>query len=121
MRKVDVGDYVYGFDSYGNLHEGKVRLTEICEGVTFVRFGHYSVLREDTVFLSKEECMANHIKNFEEQVKKYMQGINSVEDLVRFGYNNSVSLAEEYTDWEAREAYKRKTEELLGVDVTVYQ
>lgn len=50
-----------------------------------------------------------------------MQGINSVEDLVRFGYNNSVSLAEEYTDWEAREAYKRKTEELLGVDVTVYQ
>lgn len=117
MSKVKVGDYVYGYDRYDNLHEGRIRRTETCNGKTYVYFGAYWVLEESMIFLSKEECILNHNEELEEIVKKYMSTINSIKDLVVFGYNYTVSNAEEYTNYPARVAYSRKARELLGVEL----
>lgn len=117
MSKVKVGDYVYGYDQYDNLHEGRIRRTETCNSKTYVYFGAYWVLEESLVFLSKEECILSHNKELEEIVKKYMSTINSIKDLVVFGYNYTVSNAEEYTNYPARVAYSRKARELLGVEL----
>lgn len=49
---------------------------------------------------------------------KYRAEIHSVEELVRFMYENTIaSGACEYTDWEARTVAREKAKELLGIEL----
>ena len=115
-----IKDYVYGYDSYGNLQEGKIKQFLESNGVEYVKFGTGVTLPKSRVFLSKEDCIKCYNKNFNDKVVNYCKSISTVEDLVTFMFNHCVSCAEEYTDWEAREACQIKAKELLGLDLNVY-
>ena len=41
----------------------------------------------------------------------------TIEDLVQFMYDNTVSCADEYTDWNARRAARERAKELLDIDL----
>lgn len=119
---VGIGDVVWGHDSYGNLQHGEVkdiRKSHLVNGkeMSYVILKEGYALRSDYVFLSEEECVKDYQRRFEETVQGYCQDIKSVSDLVCFMYSHCVSCAEEYTDWEAREATYRKAKELLGIDL----
>ncbi len=43
--------------------------------------------------------------------------IKTVEDLIRYMYNHTVSCAEEYTNWDARKAVSIRANELLGIQL----
>ena len=51
---------------------------------------------------------------------EYKAEIKTVEDLVRFGFSHTVAVCEEYTDWNAREAYRERSWELLGLDPCIH-
>lgn len=122
MGTVKIGDMVYGYDSYGNLQSGKVKRINLIlkvglREVPYVIFGTGFCLPEEMVFSSKEDCVQDYQNRFEEKVQDYCKSIKSVSDLVSFMFSHCVSCAEEYTDWEAREAAYRKAKELLGIDL----
>ena len=73
-------------------------------------------LPEDAYATADELRKANEVK-FEADVKNYMDSIKTLEDLIRFPMNNLVCGAEEYQNYEAREAYRRRAKELTGVDL----
>ncbi len=56
---------------------------------------------------SKNEAICN----------KYRDSIQSVEDLVKFMYDNNVCGSEEYTNWNARQVAREKAAELLGLNL----
>lgn len=118
----NVGDMVYGYDSYGNLQSGKVKRTELVikgglKEIPYVVFGDGFSLPEDRVFSSEKECTHDYLARYEHKVKEYCKGIKSVSDLVSFMFDHCVVRAEEYTDWGAREAACRKAVELLGLEL----
>lgn len=47
----------------------------------------------------------------EELCNKYREQIQTIGDLIQFMYDNTVSCAEEYTDWTARKIAKEKAAE----------
>lgn len=49
--------------------------------------------------------------------KEYESGITSVPELLQFALDNTVSQAEEYTDWEARAAFIARARALLGIEL----
>lgn len=51
----------------------------------------------------------------EKNIAAYKSEVHSVEDLIRFMFNNNVSLCEEYTNYDARQAVKELALELLGI------
>lgn len=119
---VGIGDVVWGYDSYGNLWHGEVKDIRKSHPVngkekSYVILKEGYALRSDYVFLSEEECVKDYQRRFEETVQGYCQDIKSVSDLVYFMYFHCVSCAEEYTDWQAREAVKRKAKELLNLSL----
>lgn len=50
-------------------------------------------------------------------IENYKSKIKTVEDLVKFMYNNCVACCEKYTDWDARKAAAERAKELLGIDL----
>jgi len=51
----------------------------------------------------------------------YKESIKDVNDLIKFMYDNVVSKADEYTNWEARDAVKERAKELLNIDFAEYK
>lgn len=71
----------------------------------------------DNLFLTRDDAI-EAIQEYEEtRTEKLENEIQTIEDLVRFAYNNHVSCCEEYTDWEARKAYANRAKALLGIDL----
>lgn len=77
--------------------------------------GSYSI-KEENVFNSREEAIKIINERSQKQVEDFISQIDTIEDLVVFMYNHNVCVAEEYTDWEAREAAKIKAEE-FGIEL----
>lgn len=67
------------------------------------------------LFLTREEGIAAVNAENASRQAAYEAEITDVESLVRFAYTHNVHHCEEYTDWEARAAYKKRAEELLGI------
>lgn len=107
-----VGDKVWYFDAWGNLQNGVIY--EIVDDHAKTKEGlHGGVLagaKLDKCWPSKEDCL--YAENCRAVVQKaeYKESIKSVEDLVRFLYQNDVNS--EYRDEEARKAAKERAEEL---------
>lgn len=116
-----IGDIVWGFDNYENLQTGVVKKVEeatTTEGKkVYVTFGTGFILPVERVYLSKKECIREHDIEIENRVLSYCSEITTIEDLVTFMYNHCVACAEEYTDWAAREASRRKALVLLGMEL----
>lgn len=69
----------------------------------------------ECLFSTREDGIAvMNAKNASRQAA-YEAEITDVESLVRFAYDHNVHPCEEYTDYEARAAYKKRAEELLGI------
>ena len=69
------------------------------------------------IYASREELLEANRKASAKQIAEYKNQMQDIEGLVRFMFDNTVSLAEEYTDWDARDAVKERAKELLGIDL----
>lgn len=70
----------------------------------------------DECFLTEDE-LKTYLKNkYNSQVQEYCSEIKTVEDLIRFPFKYSFN-AEEYSNYEAAEAYKIRAKELLNVNI----
>ena len=119
MRKaVQKNDTVWFFDSYDNLHTGKAANRFENDGISYIRvelspFGVYLVKEKDC-YPDKDTCLKAKKDQEEARIERFMAEIHTKEDLIAFMYNHTVSPAEEYTDWTAREAVRRKAA-LFGI------
>lgn len=107
------GDYVYFIDNYNNNHEGEIFniLSSLKDKMVFysikTRYGTFTVPIYD-IFKTKEDRDQVRIKRYNKKVQEYCEKINDITDLVFFMFGHNVAFAEEYTDWEAREAARIK-------------
>lgn len=66
---------------------------------------------------TREAALAAQDAENEAICNKYRDSIQSVEDLVKFMYDNNVCGSEEYTNWNARQVAREKAAELLGLNL----
>ncbi|MBD5583899.1 MAG: hypothetical protein HDQ88_02370 [Clostridia bacterium] len=69
----------------------------------------------DCLFRTQSEANRALEAENNKQIEQYCARIHTVEDLVRFAFDETVSTAEEYTDMNARMAFAIKAKELLGI------
>lgn len=74
-------------------------------------------VKEDDIYKSKSDAEKAYKEEIQNRIKEYKSRINTVEDLVKFMFNENVSYGEEYTDYEARQAAIEKAKELLGIEL----
>lgn len=70
----------------------------------------------DNVYLTPEEAFEAIKRKNLEKIKKYCDEIVDVKTLIEFPTNHCF-CGEEYTNYEALEAYKIRAKELLGIDI----
>lgn len=78
--------------------------------------GTRGVLLENA-FLTRDDVMEDEKRKQEEYVKEVDAQIHSISDLLQFAYSNTISLAEEYTDWYARAAVKEIAKKRFGIEL----
>lgn len=108
---------VYAYDN--TVHSGRVEVLgengatmRDCAGGGFVTLPFGNLF--DTM-QSASDTLADRHRN---AVDAYKSEIPDVAALVRFSYCHEVCPCEEYTNWAAREAYRERTRELLGLDLS---
>lgn len=81
--------------------------------------GDYGTVHKkpEECYESKEALLAAMRQKSDDRTADMAAGIQTVNDLVRFMYDNNVSPAEEYTDWDARAAAREAAKRLLGIDL----
>ena len=115
------GDYVYFIDNYNNNHEGEIFniLSSLKDKMVFysikTRYGTFTIPVYD-IFKTKEDRDQVRIKRYNKKVQEYCEKINDITDLVFFMFGHNVAFAEEYTDWEAREAARIKANQ-FGINL----
>lgn len=115
------GDYVYFIDNYDNNHEGEVfDVSNPLESMMVfysikTRYGTF-VVPIYNIFKTKEDREQARIKRYNKKVQEYCEKINDITDLVVFMFGHNVAPAEEYTDWEAREAARIKANQ-FGINL----
>lgn len=115
------GDYVYFIDNYNNNHEGEIFniLSSLKYKMVFysikTRYGTFTVPIYD-IFKTKKDRDQARIKRYNKKVQEYCEKINDITDLVFFMFSHNVAFAEEYTDWEAREAARIKANQ-FGINL----
>ena len=120
--KYSIGDIVYFIGTWTDTcHKGSVIKTGVTRSgdyyatVVVLDGAEVKDLLFDDLYDSEQECEETIKLKGQLQVQVYCQQINSVRDLVNFMYTHHVSLCEEYTDWNAREACKLRAEQRLGM------
>lgn len=74
-------------------------------------------VKTDKIWKTKDEAKTAIKLEHERVVKAYKDEISDINALIKFMYDNNVSTAEEYTDWDARQAARERTKELLDLDL----
>lgn len=118
---------VWFFDSYGNPRNGHI--DHILKGAAQdgpepadpwveVRVGEHArwTVRLSACHPTRTECLDAEQNRAKQTVETYKQNIRSAEELVAFCLDHCVAKAEEYTDWDAREAAIQKARE-FGIDI----
>ena len=75
------------------------------------------VVKEQDVYISKNDAEQAYNTEIQNRIEEYKSRINTVEDLVKFMFNENVTHAEEYTNYEARQAAIEKAKELLSIEL----
>lgn len=78
--------------------------------------GNSSCLLKD-LYASRKELIFALKKESENKINKIKLNIHDVNDLIKFMYNHCIAPAEEYTDWDARQAVKEIAKEMLGLEL----
>lgn len=68
----------------------------------------------NNIFSTKEDAIAAHKRKSEENIAEYKRKIKNLNDLLEFPLNHCLN-GEEYTDYDAIQAYKTKAFELTGI------
>lgn len=116
-----IGQEIWYQDTYGNIQSGEV--IGFHEGIDYVkirgtRSSHGSQgVKITHCYSTKDELITAMQVKSQERVSAFCGKIKTVNNLVRFMYDNTVSSAEEYTDWDARKAAAIRAKELLGIDL----
>lgn len=69
----------------------------------------------NALFDSEQDCLDALESESEDKIKQYESEINTVEDLIKFAWNHTIALCEEYSDYDARTAYKNRANAILGI------
>lgn len=72
--------------------------------------------RWENLYPTANDAYAERKKKLQDKIAQYEKEITDVESLVKFALNHPL-CAEEYTDYAAIEAYKRRSEDLLGIEL----
>lgn len=116
-NKYEIGDKVWWFDSWGNLRWGVIY--NFVKGHAAIyengRQGSHTGAMVEDCWPSKDECLRAEAQRSELQVAEYKESIISVEDLVKFLFEQDVN-GEDY-DYDARRAAAERAKELLGLDI----
>ena len=78
--------------------------------------GTTCVLLEDA-FLTRDDVLEDEKRKQEEYIKEVDAQIHSISDLLQFAYSNTVSIAEEYTNWYARAAVKEIAKKRFWIEL----
>ena len=114
-------DTVWFFDNYDNLHTGTVSKLFDHDGVSYARVelykhdeyacrGSWNIKAADC-YPDKGSCLEARERKKEARISQILAQLKTKDDLIAYMYTHIVSWAEEYTDWDAREAVKRKAAE----------
>ena len=68
----------------------------------------------DNIFSTEEDAITAYKRKSEENIAEYKEEIKNLNDLLKFPLNHCF-CGEEYTDYDAIQAYKTKTFELTGI------
>jgi hypothetical protein len=129
MSDFKVGDHVWGIQRgwCEGIINGEIKKFETTtdykgKSTKFVYIrNNYAMLsgyvKEDDIYKSKSDAEKAYKEEIQNRIKEYKSRINTVEDLVKFMFNENVTCAEEYTDYEARQAAIEKAKELLGIEL----
>lgn len=123
MTLVGSATPVYYYEKMaGLINSGRVTGFMIDNGNCYANVKGYEVpgsryVPIEKLYLWKDECKAEIARQEAEQKAAFKASIHSVEDLVRFCFAHTVSMAEEYTDMVAREAAAERAYELLHIKV----
>lgn len=129
MSDFKVGDHVWGIQRgwCEGIINGEIKKFETItdykgKSAKFVYIrNNYAMLsgyaKEDDIYKSKSDAEKAYKEEIQNRIKEYKSRINTVEDLVKFMFNENVTCAEEYTDYEARQAAIERTKELLDIEL----
>lgn len=129
MGKFAIGDRVWGIErgwAEGIVHGEitKIETVKDCIGkeITVIDIRGSSAMlsrsvKEEDVYMSNNDAEQAYKEEIQNRIKEYKSRINTVEDLVKFMFNENVACAEEYTDYEARQAVIEKAKELLDIEL----
>ncbi|SEF90931.1 hypothetical protein [Lachnospira multipara] len=70
---------------------------------------------EDCIFKTKEDAIKSYKTSSNKLVEKYKNEIRTLEELIKFPLSHCIACGEEYTEEEAREAYKIRAKEITGI------
>lgn len=121
MSKFEVGDIVYVNASWNVADKCYVMSSFVDGGNQFYKIESYSLggvftALEDSIFSTHKEALDAANAVFNKEVKKYKSEIKTVSDLIKFPLNHCLD-GEEYTDYAAIEAYKKRASELLNINI----
>lgn len=120
--KLEIGTEVW-YEAWDSLHSGKI--TEFDDEkhpdrvmVKGTRSDHGTQwVEKDSCYASKEDLIDAIQEESDRRVNEFLAQIKNVNDLVQFMYDNTVSMTDEYTDWDARKAARMAADNLLGIDL----
>ena len=132
MCKLKVGDEVYfttpySLDCYESMHGV---ITEFAQSLdskrafAVIRCGNERFTREyhvfpENLYRTKEEVEEILKREFRARVDEVKKDIHTLEDLLKFLYNNDVSVDEDDDDsvWEERVAVRELAKEICGIEL----
>lgn len=125
MKPFQKNDRVYFRTSYVSHNEGIVLASLQIGNELYLKIkgigdtiGTQAVLAAHC-FHSAEELASYNQMRSTEQYQNYRASIETVNDLVAFMFQHTVSKAEEYTDWEAPAAVCDAARDLLGLKLNI--
>lgn len=111
-----VGDLVW-FDYFDFIYSAHiVKIKGDLAHLKWTRGGS-NIMRLTKLYRTREDCLNAIEENSKLAIQNYKSQIITIEDLVKFMYENCVACAEEYTDWDARKAAAERANELLNIDL----
>jgi len=127
-RNLSVGDHVWFNQNWVGPSAGTITAFKQTKAARRKESADYAEIHLDNggttgtlltnIYTSKEALLEANKKASSKRIADYKAKIPDIEGLVRFMFDNTISAgAEEYTDWDARQAVSERAKELLGIDL----
>lgn len=117
MKNIKVGQNVWYIDQDDCLAR-PAKVMKLKEDYAILRdgvCGWEDVVYYNVIYATEEECIKAIKTICDVRVNEYKEKMPDINACLAFAYKYHVSRTEEYTDWDARRAYKERVFELTGV------